>query len=354
MTDSQKWLWIAGLSLTGWLLYLLAPVLSPFLIAALFAYLGDPLADRLEQKGLSRTVAVSVVFTLIFLVFILALFLLVPMIEEQFRILFAKIPGYLDRIQKEFIPWLSAKLGLGEITLNVDVIKQWMANYWKQAGGIAKVVFASISSSGIAMIGWISSLVLIPVVTFYLLRDWDLLMQRIHEMTPRRMEARVVLLAKESDQVLGAFIRGQLLVMLVLAVVYSIGLKLAGLEIALLIGLLAGLVSFVPYLGFIVGILSAGIAVLLQPGFEGMQLVYVAIVFGVGQLLESVVLTPALVGDKIGLHPVAVIFAVMAGGQLFGFLGILLALPVAAVLLVFLRHLHNDYISSTAYDPANK
>jgi len=354
MTDSQKWLWIAGLSLTGWLIYLLAPVLSPFMVAALFAYLGDPLADRLEEKGLSRTLSVTVVFTLIFLIIIIALLLLIPMIEEQLRVLFAKIPAYLDRIQKEFIPWLSAKLGLGDISLDTGDIKQWVSAYWKQAGGIAKVMLSSISSSGIAMVGWLSSLVLIPVVTFYLLRDWDILIERIHVMIPRRIETKVVTLAKESDDVLGAFIRGQLLVMLVLAIIYSIGLKFAGLEIALLIGLLAGLVSFVPYLGFIVGISAATIAVLLQPGFEVIQLVYVVIVFGVGQLLESVVLTPALVGDKIGLHPVAVIFAVMAGGQLFGFIGILLALPVAAVLLVFLRHLHSDYISSSVYDPANK
>ncbi|MCK5091443.1 MAG: AI-2E family transporter, partial [Gammaproteobacteria bacterium] len=216
---------------------------------------------------------------------------------------------------------------------------------------IARAI-ASASTSGLALVGGFASLVLVPVVTFYLLRDWDILMSRIRGLIPKQSEERFVQIARESDEVLGSFIRGQLLVMLALGLVYTTGLKLVGLELALLIGLLAGLVSFVPYLGFIIGILSAGIAVIVQTQ-DVIQLLPVLAVFGVGQLLESFLLTPWLVGDRIGLHPVAVIFAILAGGQLFGFFGILLALPVAAVVAVLLRHAHEQYTSSRVYDQSN-
>ena len=193
------------------------------------------------------------------------------------------------------------------------------------------------------------NIALIPVVAFYLLRDWDLLVERIHNMIPRQFVTTTVNLTKECDEVLSAFLRGQLLIMLLLGCIYALGLALIGLDLALIIGLLAGLASLVPYLGFIVGILAASIAAILQFQ-EFMPLVYVALVFGVGQLLEGSLLTPLLVGDRIGLHPVAVIFAVLAGGQLFGFVGVLLALPIAAVVMVFVRHLYGQYRTSQYYE----
>jgi len=180
------------------------------------------------------------------------------------------------------------------------------------------------------------------------MRDWDILVEKIFHLLPRHIEPLIKKLALQSDEVLGAFLRGQIIVMASLAGIYSIGLWIAGLELALLVGLLAGLVSFVPYLGFIVGILAAIIASLIQ--FHDMSLLIpIALVFGIGQLLESLLLTPLLVGDKIGLHPVAVIFAIMAGGQLFGFVGILIALPVSAVIMVLLRHIYQSYVSSNIY-----
>jgi len=351
MTDSQKWFWIAGLVIFSWLIYLLAPVLSPFMLAALFAYLGDPLVDKLQTYKCSRTISVIIVFLIGSIVLLLVLLLLVPQIEKQIVYLVQKTPVYLDTIQHKLLPWLTAKLGLPNVNLDVGTLKQMLSEHWQQAGGIAKNILVSISSSGLALAGWIGSLVLVPVVTFYLLRDWDDLIARINEILPRHVEPKISQIANESDLVLGAFIRGQLLVMLALAVVYSVGLGIVGLKLALLIGLIAGLVSFVPYLGFIVGIVAAGIAIVLQT-HEAIDLVYVLIVFGVGQVLESVVLTPMLVGDRIGLHPVAVIFAVMAGGQLFGFIGVLLALPVAAVLVVILRHAHQSYVNSSIYKDA--
>jgi predicted PurR-regulated permease PerM len=204
------------------------------------------------------------------------------------------------------------------------------------------------TQSGVALLAWLANLVLVPVVTFYLLRDWDVLVARIHELIPRQQEPTVAKLARASDEVLGQFLRGQLTVMVALGVIYTTGLWLIGLDLALLVGMIAGLVSFVPYLGTIVGILLAGVAALMQFG-DAMHLLYVAIVFAVGQSLEGMILTPLLVGDKIGLHPVAVIFAVMAGGQLFGFVGVLIALPVAAVVVVILRHMREVYTASELY-----
>ena len=209
-------------------------------------------------------------------------------------------------------------------------------------------MLGQVSRSGGKLLGFAASLVLVPVVTFYLLRDWDRLIAWIDEMVPRHNLDLVHRLAREADEVLGAFLRGQLLVMIGLGIIYSLGLWLAGLQLALLIGMVSGLVSFVPYLGFVVGLLSASIAMLVQSQ-ELLPLVWVLLAFTVGQIIESSVLTPLLVGDRIGLHPVAVIFAVMAGAQLLGFIGILVALPVAAVLAVLLRYAKTLWLESALY-----
>jgi predicted PurR-regulated permease PerM len=198
-----------------------------------------------------------------------------------------------------------------------------------------------------------ANVLLVPVVTFYLLRDWRGLTTRLLELVPRRVEPEVARLARAADDMLGAFMRGQLAVMVALGTIYSVGLWFVGLDLAFLIGMLAGLLSFVPYLGFAVGIVAAGVAAIMQ-FHEWLPLVYVLLVFGVGQILEGTVLTPWLLGDRIGLHPVAVIFAVLAGGQLFGFVGVLLALPAAAVIMVLLRYAHERYLQSSLYGPAAK
>ena len=349
LNDSQKWLIITAALLLCALLYLLTPVLTPFFAAALLAYLGDPLVDRLERYKLSRTLSVIIVFSGLFLSLILFLLLLLPMLDHQISYLFKSVPEYIDVLQTKWLPGLAEKLGVDSTTLDFDSIKNILQQHFKQSAGLAVTVFASIKQSGLALLGFAANLVLVPVVTFYLLRDWDILMARIDELLPRQYQLSVTRLAKESDDVLSAFMRGQFLVMLALGAIYTLGLWLVGLELALLIGMLAGMVSFVPYLGFILGIISASVAVLLQT-HELAQLLPVFIVFGVGQMLEGMLLTPLLVGDRIGLHPVAVIFAVLAGAQLFGFVGVLLALPVAAVLAVMLRHAHEQYKASAMFD----
>jgi predicted PurR-regulated permease PerM len=245
---------------------------------------------------------------------------------------------------------LSQRFGLDLNSIDLNQIKSSLLGQWKTFGSIGARVFTEISASGQLILLWISYFLLIPVVTFYLLRDWDLLVGRIREAIPRKYESVVTDLIKNCDAVLAEFFRGQLLVMFAQGVFYSIGLWIVGLEFSLLIGLSAGLVSFVPYLGVIVGIVIAGIAAVMQ--FQNViHVVYVLIVFGAGQILEGMVLTPLLVGDRIGLHPVAVIFAVMAGAQLFGFFGMLIALPVAAVITVLLRHFHGQYLNSSFYTP---
>jgi predicted PurR-regulated permease PerM len=330
------------------LLYLLAPVLTPFLLAALLAYLGDPLIDRLEARKLSRSWAVTLVFGAIILGLLLLLLLLIPLSTHQFKGLMHKLPAYLDWLQTSILPWLSDMLGLDPTLFELSQLRDKLLAYAREIGDLAGGLLESLRASSTVVFTWIANLVLVPVVTFYLLRDWDLLVARVRELLPRRIEPTVSKLARESDEVIGAFLRGQLIVMAALSVIYSVGLALIGLEFSLLVGMLAGLVSFVPYLGLIVGILAASIAALLQ--FHSLlSLIPVLIVFGVGQFVSDFFLTPKLVGDRIGLHPVAVLFAVLAGGHLFGFFGILLALPVAAVIVVLLRHAHDEYLQSGLY-----
>lgn len=345
LSDSQKWLVLASVLVLGWLLWLLAPVLTPFLLSALLAYLGDPLVDRLEARGVRRTLGVVAVFAVMFFGALLTVIVLLPVLQKQAVALLNGIPQGLEWLQRSAGPWVAEQLGVDVLAFDIPAIREALLDHWRQVGSVAGQLVSQIGRSGQAIVGWLTYLLLIPVVTFYLLRDWDLLVAAVHDLLPRRIEPTVSKLAREIDDVLAEFLRGQVTVMIALALVYTAGLWLVGLDLAFFIGMLAGFVSFVPYLGVIVGVIVAGFAAFLQ-FHDVVHLVGVAAVFGVGQLLEGMVLSPLLVGDRIGLHPVAVIFAVMAGGQLFGFFGVLLALPVAAVLVVLLRHTRDEYLDS--------
>ncbi len=332
-----------------WLVWLLAPVLTPFVLAALLGWLGDPLVDRLQRAGRSRNTAVVLVFSAMILVLVLALILLVPLIERQIITLVESLPRYRDWLLGTVLPWLERRTGL-QLTMWLDPQRVFMLarEHWERAGGIATTFLGYLSRSGFAMLAWIANIVLLPVLTFFFLRDWDLLVERVATLVPRDHAPTVTRLARESSDVLGGFLRGQLLVMLILGVMYGVGLWLVGLDLGLLIGIIAGLFTFVPYLGPASGIILGVIVALVQYG-DWPHVAGVLAVFGIGQVIESYWLTPKLVGDRIGLHPVAVIFAVLAGGQLFGFLGMLLALPVAAIANVLLRYAHERYTHSRLY-----
>jgi predicted PurR-regulated permease PerM len=346
--------WGVGLVLVGGgLIYLLSPILTPFLVAALLAYIASPLLKRLEQWHLPRILGVIIVFLVLLLLLLVLLLVLIPQIQHQISAFIGKLPGYLDWLNSVLVPWLQTTLGMDVSVLDMAALKLQVTQHWQGLGGAVGQIFSYMTRSGMHLVAMLVNLALIPVVTFYLMRDWDGILARVPGLFPPRMRARLVTIARETDDVLAGFLRGQLSVMAALTCVYSIGLGIVGLELALAIGLLAGLVSFVPYLGFITGILVAGVAAMLQ-FHDPMTLLMVAAVFGVGQLLESLVLTPYLVGGRIGLHPAAVIFAVLAGGQLFGFFGILLALPVAAAIKVWLRHLYKGYQLSTFYQQPGK
>lgn len=335
MTDSQKWLMLAALVVFGWLLYLLKPVITPFMVSAMLAYLCDPIVDRLSIK-IPRTTAVILVFSAMFAVLLILVLILVPLLQEQVVMLIQRVPVFLSWAHDTLLPSLNSVLGVDISSIDLAAVRETLISNWRNIGNVAGTVFMQIGNSGQAIMAWIAFLVLIPVVTFYLLRDWNMLLASVRRLIPSRYADTVIGLTIECDNVLSEFLRGQLLVMLALSLIYSTGLWLAGIEFALLIGMVAGLISFVPYMGSVVGIAIAGVVGFMQ--YQDLtHLVYILIVFGIAQTLEGMVLSPWLVGDRIGLHPVAVMFALLAGGQLFGFVGVLLALPVAAVILVLLR-----------------
>ena len=333
--------WLIAIALTGWLCYLLAPVLTPFVASALLAYLGDPLADRLQKLRLPRTLAVVAVFLITFTVLALLILLVGPLISAQVSSLFDALPEIARKAEQVWMPNI---LGWLDLDLGEEIgIGAFLAKYGEMFGNWSGKVLLSVTKSGGALAAAVLSLFLIPIITFYMLRDWDAIVAHIGALVPESQRETVFSLARDSDEMLGGFLRGQLLVMLALTIIYSLGLSLVGLEFAIAIGVVSGLVSFVPYLGFVFGIGLAGLTVALEP--EPLwQLIGVIATFSIAQFIEGSVLTPKLVGDRIGLHPVIIIFAVAAGGQLFGFFGILLALPAAAVLSVLVRFTYDRYL----------
>jgi predicted PurR-regulated permease PerM len=318
------------------LLYQLAPMLSPFLVAAGLAYLCDPLVDQLERRKLSRTLGtVLVLLGLLLLMVILAL-ILTPLFQGQTKMLMGKLPSLLEWGQNTLLPWLQSTFGVDMVNSQAEIMT-WLKGHVSELTKLTSYLPA-VGNKGLALLGILANLLLIPVVTFYLLRDWDRMMAAIAELIPARQRQTITGIAGEIDSVLSEFIRGQISVIVIMALFYSFGLWLVGLDYALAVGMIAGILVFVPYLGVIVGVLLGTLASLGQHG-DLVSLLPVWAVFGAGQLLEGMVITPRLVGERVGLHPVAVIFALMAFGQLFGFFGVLLAIPASAALLVALRHL---------------
>lgn len=349
ISDTQKILFLVSAVIFFYIVYILAPILTPFLVAGVFAYLGDPIVDKLEDLRFTRTASVFVVF-LIFIILILSfVFIIFPLIQNQISHLLKKIPSIIDWIYIEVSPWLSQNFSLESNAINLDNIKKSLIQHWESFGSFFGTFLLKIFSSAQLLIIWLSYALLIPIVTFYLLRDWDILITKISQLIPRKHISVITKLSYECNAVLAEFFRGQLIVISVQSVFYSSALWFIGLEFSLLIGLIAGIVSFIPYLGVLVGIVIASIAAFLQ-FHEILPVIYVFIVFGAGQILEGMILTPLLIGERIGLHPIAVIFAVMAGAQLLGLFGMIIALPVAAIILVLLKYYHKQYLKSDLYN----
>jgi predicted PurR-regulated permease PerM len=338
----------AALVLFGLVLWVLSPILAPFLAAAILAYIFDPLVDKLEARGVSRTIAtVIAVLAMIFAVTLLLLIIL-PLFYKEVAQLTQSIPNFVEHLKTTVVPWVSEKLGV-TIALDPTSFRQFMQDNLGDAGGIAKRVFASVGTGGLALVAVLVNLALIPVVLFYVLRDWDVLVAKVDEMIPRRYHDTVNTITREIDAVLSEFLRGQLSVMAIMAVFYVLGLWAVGLNFFLPVGLITGLLVFVPYLGVGLGIVLGTVAAVMQPEASLVSVAMVWGVFAVGQVIEGFVITPKFVGDRIGLHPVAVIFALLAFGQLFGFFGVLLALPASAAILVWLRHWQADYKASAVF-----
>ncbi|MFH2134924.1 MAG: AI-2E family transporter [Pseudomonadota bacterium] len=340
--------WFALTAAAFALLYLLAPILAPFVAAAILAYVFDPLVDRLCVWKMPRTLAVLAVMLGAALLGLALLLIMLPLLQQEISQFVQRLPQWLDAARVNLLPTLQQWFGI-ELEWDSAAIKQLLIEHWQRAGGLASgVLLPWLGDSGSALLALFVDLLLIPLAMFYLLRDWDDLLARVDGLLPRQWYAQILKIAGESDQVLAEFLRGQITVMLLMSLFYVVVLWLVGLEFALPIGIVAGMLVFVPYLGMVLGLLLATLAALMQFGL-GSDLLLVWVVFGAGQLLEGMVITPWLVGERIGLHPLAVIFALLAFGQLFGFFGLLLALPLAAVLLVLLRHLREQYLSSTMY-----
>lgn len=325
-----------SIMLFGAFVYQLAPVLTPFMVALALAYLTDPLVEYLAHKlKLPRTLAVCVVFFVVLLIISLVLLVLIPGLQKQIVLLAAKIPQLMEWLQSGLLPKLTS-LGIVEQDLGLDALKSTLSDHMSQASVAAKWVWKTLFHSGLAIAQGVMTLFIVVISTFYLLRDWKKILLNVQSLLPQNYAPTIIKIAKQCDVVLATFVRGQLSVMVFLGCFYGLGLALIGVNFSLLLGMLAGLLSIVPYLGSIVGLGSAlAVAYFQFPTIW--PVIAVLGVFGIGQFLEGFVLTPLLIGDKLGLHPVVVIFAILAGGHLLGFVGVILALPLTAILVVIIR-----------------
>ncbi len=355
-TASQKSAaaWGAIAAFIIFFLWLLAPVLTPFVVAAVFAYALTPLVDRLDRKRggkLPRLLAVLLVQFLLFVALLGVALLIVPILAKELPLMREQVPVLFDRLNgvvKPLLERFGVSLSLDVANIKAFVLKYLNANFEDAFG----TMMASLKLGGSVAFAIIGNAMLIPVALFYLLMDWDRFVGSAMRLVPPRLRTSVESFTHEADQVLGQYLRGQLLVMLILAAFYSIGLALFGLDLALPIGVFTGLAVFVPYLGFGLGLVIATLAGVLEFSADagpGKALLMVAVVYGLGQIIESLYLTPRLLGERIGLHPLAVIFALLAFGQLLGFVGVLIALPASAVLLVAIRRAWRTYLDSDLY-----
>lgn len=343
----SPYVWFVIFFVFFFLLYVLRSVLMPFVAGILLAYLLDPLVDRLQKLKMSRTVATLLVCCLAVLVVVPSLALLGGMIENQISLLLKATPKYLGLIMEKVRPVLEGLTErFPELKSNnfEEMVKGNIGNGLKFVGKVLSGVIAN----GFALINLISLILIMPVVTFYMLRDWDTFVKKFEGLLPKKSKKSIMSTLDEINVIIAGFIRGQISVCLILGLFYSIGLKMVGLELGLLVGFIAGIISFIPYVGSITGFVLGVVLAFAQYG-DVTHVMYVVGVFLVGQFLEGNFLTPKLVGESVGLHPVWVMFALLAGGVLLGFLGLMLAVPMAAIIGVLVRHMIKRYKLSSLY-----
>ncbi len=345
---------LASTLLLGWLVYYLSPVLAPFLIAATLAYLTDPLVERMTRKRgkLTRTLAVLIVFIFVILLVLLTLLFLIPALQAQIVLFIGFLPKTIDWVNHSLQPML-VTWGVVPPSFDMQSFKKLINEHMAQIGDVAQWLWHALFHSGLAFIGAIMNFLIVFVATFYLLRDWPKILKSCQTLIPPSMSETTLRLVKQCDIVLSTFVRGQLTVMLALGTIYGCGLAILGVNFSILLGLVAGLLSIVPYLGTIVG-LGASLIVAYIQFSDWPHLIGVLLIFGIGNIIEGFVLTPILIGDKLGLHPVVVIFAILAGGHLLGFVGVLLALPLTAVLVVLAREVLQRLSQKNAPAPSHK
>ena len=346
-TTRQYRFWLIALALFLLALYLLSSILVPFVAAMAVAYFLDPACDRLERTGLSRTLATTVVTVVFALCLATALLILVPLLVEQLGQLIERIPSYVDSLRKALQPVVSEvarRLPAEETGGASDFLSSQIGSIVSWLG----TAVAGVVTGGLVLVNILSVMFVTPVVAFYLLRDWDQMVARIDSCLPRQHAATIREQAALIDKTLAGWVRGQSTVCLLLGAFYAIGLSVIGLDFGLAVGLIAGLLSFIPYVGTISGFVT-GLAIAFAQYSDWGPIAAVLAVFVVGQVIEGNFLTPKLVGDRVGLHPVWVMFALFAGGALFGFVGVLLALPVAAVIGVLVRFALSRYLDSAYY-----
>ena len=340
------WVGVAALALVL-LLHWLGPILTPFLVGAILAYVGRPAVDWAAAHGVPRTLGTLLVILFMAIILMALVLLITPLVQTEISVLVRRLPDAAAILNQRLVPWVNDTLGVN-IHFDLASIREFVSENLESAQSLSLKMLAGLKTGSTLVLALLINLALIPVVMFYLLRDWNMIILRIADLTPRRWLPKVVVMTNEIDDVLAEFLRGQLSVMIVLGAYYAVALSIAGLQFAVPIGILTGALVFIPYVGFGLGLVLGVLAALLQwTGWAGFTAVLA--VYAMGQLLENYLLVPWLVGDRIGLHPLAVIFALLAFGQLFGFAGVLLALPVSAALLVALRHLRGAYLLSPLY-----
>jgi predicted PurR-regulated permease PerM len=345
LPGNRGWLIIAGVLLC--LLWLLAPVLTPFFLAAILAYMLQPLVWRLDRRGVPRSLAVLLILLLEALTLVVLVLTVLPMFLREISHASAQLPAFLDRMDATLAPWIKDKTGYA-ISLDANSIREQLQEMVKTTEGLGSQVLNSLRLGGLGLLGLLANAVLVPVVQFYLMRDWESMLARVVALIPPAWRPTVRSFTLEADEAMAQYLHGQMLVILVMAIFYTTGLWLTGLEFFLPIGIITGILVFVPYLGSISGFFMATFAAMMQFS-DWTSMLWVWGVFVIGQMLEGYVVVPRLVGERIGLHPLAVIFALLAFGQVFGFMGLLLALPASAVLLVALKRMRARYLDSQLF-----